>query len=496
MRPTRGDVVAGVTVAVVLVPQSLAYAELAGLPPVHGLYTAAAAPIAAALIGSSPYLQTGPVAVTSLLTLGALAPHAGADSGTLVAHAALLAILVGVIRVLLGVMRLGAISYLMSMPVIAGFTVAAAVLILLSQLPGIVGIRAEATNGVAVAAESVGRFPEWNLIAIAVGVTTCAVLVLGRRASTVFPWAFTVTAIALTASTVGVLSAPGLGPVPSGLPQLSLNLPGDAVPQLILAALIIAVIGLAEPASIARHYATADQVRWHPNREFIGQGLANLASGAAGGYPAGGSFSRSALGKLAGARTRWSGAFTGLIVLALLPVAGVLSALPRAVPAAIVIVAALSLVNHAAIREYWRHSRPQFLVLVTTFVVTLATAPRVELGLLIGVGLALAVHVWREMQIDMETWRDGVTLYVRPHGVLYFASAPILEAHTAALLAEHPTATRIVIDLRRLGRLDLTGLLTIRDFVAHAKDAGATVELDGIPPHAADRIRSVLGDGC
>lgn len=495
-RPTGGDLIAGISVALVLVPQSLAYAELAGLPAVHGLYAAAAAPIAAAAIGSSPYLQTGPVALTSLLTLGAIAPLAPTGTAEFAGLAALLALLVGIIRVALGLLRWGALSYLMSVPVVTGFTVAAAVLIIGSQVPALTGTgRVTAGNPLATAAGALTSPSAWVTGSILIGLLTIAVLLLGRRLVPVFPWVLLITIGAVLANQRGVVALPPLGDIPSGLPALSLALPWSAAPSLLVPAVVIAVVGFAEPASIARRYAAQDRQPWDPDREFVGQGLANLGAAVAGGLPAGGSFSRSALSRQTGARTRWSGAITGVAVLGFLPFAGLLSDLPVAVLAGIVIAAVASLIDVSAFREYWQQSRPQFLVAVPTFVATLALAPHVEQGLLIGVGLALAVHLWRESRLDIDAWRTDGTLYVLPHGVLYFGSAPQFEAQIRSLLAANADVDTVEIDLHRLGRVDLTGIYVLRDAAKHALAADTAIRFTRIPPHAIDRIRAVLGSG-
>lgn len=493
-RPTRGDLVAGVTVALVLVPQSLAYAELAGLPPVHGLYAAAVAPVAGALVGSSPYLQTGPVALTSLLTFGALAPLAATGDASLPAYAALLALLVGGVRLVLGLLRWGGLAYFMSLPVVTGFTVAAALLILCSQVPSLVGVESESANPVAAATSALADPSQWSVAALGLGLVTVVVILGGRWLSRVVPWVLLATVAALLVSGLDLLHVPQVGPIPGGLPVPALDLPWHAVSGLLVPAVLIALVGFAEPASIARRYAEQDRRPWDPDREFTGQGLANLAAGLFAGYPTGGSFSRSALNRAAGARTRWSGAVTGLVVLAALPVVGVLSALPVAVLAAIVIASVLPLIDLSGFRDYWRYSRPQFLVAVPTFVVTLVAAPRVERGLLVGVALALAVHLWRETRIQVHVdHRDGV-LHLRPEGVLYFASAPALEARLASLLDHHTGTRRVVVDLHRLGRLDLTGLLALRGFAGYAHASGAEVELHGVPAHARDRAERVFAD--
>lgn len=491
-RPVPGDLLAGITVALVLIPQSLAYADLAGLQPVHGLYAAMAAPIAGALIGSSPYLQTGPVALTSLLTLGALAPLVQTGTAEFAQYAALLALLVGVARVALGLLRWGALSYLMSLPVVTGFTFAAAVLIIGSQLPQLTDVASDADSPVLAAEHALASPAEWSWAAIAVALATIAIVLGGRRLAASVPWILLVTVGGLAASRAGWIDVATVGAVPPGLPEITLALPWSDVPTLIVPALVIAVVGFGEPAAIARRYASTDGRRWDPDREFIGQGLANLGAGLAGGYPAGGSFSRSALNRMSGAKTRWSGMITGLAVLAFLPFADQLSDLPTALLAGLVIVAALSLLDFGQFREYWRHSRPQFFVAVPTIVATLATAPRVERGLLIGVGLALAVHLWRESRLDVDSWCEDGTLHILPHGVLYFGSAPDFESEVATLQAQHPDATSVEIDLHRLGRLDLTGVYVLRDIADRADRIGKTVRFTNVPSHAAERVARIL----
>ena len=492
-RLAPADLLAGFTVALVLIPQSLAYADLAGLQPVHGLYAAAAAPIAGALIGSSPYLQTGPVALTSLLTLGALAPFAPTGTGDFARYAALLALLVGVARVALGLLRWGALSYLMSLPVVSGFTVAAAVLIIASQLPALADVPSEADSPIAAAADAIASPGQWSWAAIGIAAATVGIVLVGRRLLASIPWILLVTVAGLAASRAGWIDVTTVGSIPSGLPPISLNLPWGDVPQLIVPALVIAIVGFGEPAAIARRYASNEGKRWDPDREFIGQGLANLGAGLVGGYPAGGSFSRSALNRMSGAKTRWSGMITGLAVVAFLPFADVMSALPTALLAGLVVVAAMSLLDLGQFRDYWRHSRPQFFVAVPTFVATLATAPRIERGLLLGVGLALAVHLWRESRLDVDSWREDATLHIVPHGVLYFGSAPDFESEVAALQAQHSDARFIDVDLHRLGRLDLTGVYVLRDIADRADRVGVAVRFRNVPAHAAERVQAVLG---
>lgn len=491
--PARGDLVAALSVALVLVPQSLAYAELAGTPVVNGLYTAAVAAIAAGFIGSSPYLQTGPTAATSLLTFGALAPIVTAGTENFAAHAALLALVVGAVRLLLGLFRWGVVAYLMSQPVVSSFTVAAAILIVSSQVPALLGVRVDHDSPLVAAGAALGRAGEWDLVSLGIGAFVIAVMLLGRRVSPLFPGALVATVVALGASALGWVSVAEVGRIPDGLPPLSAGLPWDTLGSLLVPGLVIALVGFAEPASIARRYAAEDRRAWDADREFVGQGLANLASGAFSGYPVGGSFSRTALGRLSGARTRWSGALTGVVVLAVMPVASVLSSLPKAALAGLVMASVFSLLEVRPFRDAWRFSRPQFFVALPTFVATLVAAPRVERGVLVGVALALAVHLWRELRLELEVWTTDDTLHVRPQGVLYFASAPSLETRVMSLMADAPDLRHVVVHLDQLGRLDLTGALVLRSLVEDMESSDATVTIEGTQPQARRLVSAVLG---
>lgn len=505
--PTRGDLVAAVTVALVLVPQSVAYAGLAGLPAQHGLYAAAAGPVLAGLAGSSPYLQTGPVALTSLLTLGALAPlaAAGAGPGELAAHAALLALVVGVVRTAVGVLRLGFVAYLMSQPVVAAFTLGAALLIAASQVPALLGVEAGHANPALAAGAALLRPGEWSGWAVLVGVGALALTWGARRLSPLVPGAFVAALGALLLARLTGVDLVLVGTIPDGFPDLSPPAAWSALsglPGLLVPGVVIALVGFAEPASIARQYASADRAAWSPDREFVGQGLGNLGSGLFGGYPVGGSFSRSALNRLSGARTRWSGLLTGLLVLAFLPFVSVLSDLPTAALAGLIIASVLPLLNPRPVTRTLRMSRPQFGVALVTLLVSIAAAPQVQYGVIAGVVLALAVHLWRELRLDVEVWsrpggRDedgpaGEVLHVRPAGVLYFGSAPLLETRVLSELAGRPEVGEVQLHLQRLGRVDITGALVLRAICRDLDRAGVRVELSGAQPHNRRLVEQVF----
>lgn len=491
-RPARGDFVASVSVALVLVPQALAYAVIAGVDPVYGLYAAVAAPLAGALIGSSPYLQTGPVAVTSLLTFGALAPLAEPRSVEFAGLAAVLAIVVGLARVALGLVGAGPIAYLMSQPVVVSFTSAAALIIISTQVPGLLGVSTDADNPLLGAAQALADPGAWSWAALGLGLGAAALLIGGRRISALFPGA-------LLAVVGGIVLSKLVGYDGDVVGEVVLELRGPAgvsfgdVASLLVPGLVIAIIGFAEPASIARKYAAMDRQPWNSNKEFVGQGLANLAAGAVGSFPVGGSFSRTSLNRLSGARTRWSGAFTGLLVLVALPFVAVLADLPIAVLSGLVIGAVMSLVDVRTPVLYWYWSKPQLAVGLVTAVSTMVLAPRVERGVILGVMAALAVHLWREMRVPVPAEVEDDVLHLRPTGVLYFGSAPAVERAINALIMKHPDVGRVVLHLDRVGRLDLTGALMVRDLLEEAEAGGRTLEIQGAREHAAKLLTRVLG---
>lgn len=490
--PTPRDFVSGVGVALVLIPQAMAYAELAGLPSQVGLFAAAVAPIAATFFASSPYLQTGPSALTALLTLGALVPLAALGSTEYVRLAALLAVVVGIARVLIGVLKTGWISYMMSRPMMDGFTSGAAILIIGSQLPGLVGVQAPDGGVLGRAAWTLANPGSWETAALLMGLVTVGVIIGSRRIHPLVPGVLIATIMGWTFSVLTDYSGSTVGEVRAALPVLDFRLPLSQLSLLILPGFVIALVGFAEAASISRFYAARERMLWSPDREFISQGVANLASGLFGGLPVGASFSRSSLNYLSGARTRWSGAATGVTVLIFLPFAQVLSPLPRAILSAIVISAVIPLIRLSLLISLWRMSRAQASVGWLTFGCTLWLSPHVEQAVVIGVFAAVAIHMWRELRPGIESWTDTRGVHIRPAGVLWFGSAAILEEMAAERLAREPDAERLVIHLEGLGRIDLTGALALGEFIAGAKEGGFEVELEGVPAHAERILHGVL----
>ena len=264
------DVVAGLSVALVLIPQSVAYAELAGMPSHHGLYAAALPPIAAAFFASSPYLQAGPVALTALLTLGALLPLAQAGSAEYVGLAALLALVVGVVRMLVGALKAGWLSYLMSRPMLSGFTSAAAILIVSSQLPGALGSPAPDGSVLGRAVWAIGHPTSWEVASIGLTAVTVLLVLGGRAIHSLVPGVLLAAAGGIVFSSLTGYAGAAVGDIPAGLPRLTLDLPWHRLPVLLLPGAVIALVGFAEAASIARVFASEEQGIPRPGRRQPG----------------------------------------------------------------------------------------------------------------------------------------------------------------------------------------------------------------------------------
>ena len=489
---TLGDLVAGISVALILIPQSLAYAQVAGMPPIRGLYAAALPPIAAAIFASSPYLQTGPVAMTALLAFGVLSAQATPGSDEYIQLGILLALVVGVVRIGLGLLRGGGVAYLMSQPMLMGFVPAAAILIISTQIPSALGVSPRGDGLLEDAAHALVHPGSWETTSLVLTLLIVPLIILGPRIHRVFPGVLMAVVAAIVFSLASDYGGPTVGEIASGLPPFGLDVTWSELPTLLVGGAVIALVGFAEASSISRTFATIDRQRWNADREFVSQGSANVVSAVSGGFPVGGSFSRSAVNRQAGARTRWSGAVTGIVVLIFLPFAGSLESLPRAVLAAIVIGAVLPLVRLPPLIRLWRHSKPQFVVAWATFGLTLGLAPDIQWAVVAGIGLAIAVHLARELSLDIETELDGQDLHLRPIGVLWFGSANVLEDAFVDIMAEHQQAERLVVHLGGVGRVDLSGALTLRWLVQRARSSGLEVEIADVPPRARRWVASLI----
>jgi len=422
-KPDQIDFLAGFSVALVILPQSLAYAQLAGLPPRYGLFAAALPLIVFSMFASSPYLQTGPVALTSLLTFGVLtSANYIPESTNYIGAAALLALFVGIFRILLGSIKGGWIAYLISQPVLQGFTGAAAIIIMSSQLPKALGNDLVVPDGsILNQAFWAIKSPEsWNFYAISISIFTIIIMFSSKKIHKLFPGVLFVSALGIIFVTLEMYNGSVVGDsneVSNELPSLFTQFNFSQSLNLLIGAIIIAIVGFAEPSAIARTYANEEKSIWNVNRELIASGLANITSALNGSFPVGGSFSRSSLNRVIGAKSQWSGAITGATVLIFLPFASILNHLPQAVLGAIVIGAAIKLFKPKGIIAIFKSSMNHGFITSLTFILTLALSPNIHYALIAGMIATFVLNYLDPASIKAETEND--TIRIRVKGLIW-----------------------------------------------------------------------------
>lgn len=492
----RADLIAGITVALVLVPQSMAYAQLAGLPPYIGLYASFVPVILASFMGSSRQLATGPVAVVSLMTAAALQPLATASPEGYLVYAAVLALLIGVFQLVLGLFRLGVLVDFLSHPVVVGFTNGAAIIIATSQLSKFFGVQVEAAEQ---QYETVWRVlveasQNTHMPTLVMGLFALALMILMKKFLPKIPGVLT--AVVVTTVIAYVIGFNGMGgkvvgEVPKGLPGLSVpNFGVDAVLQLMTAAMTIALIGFMEAVAIAKAMAAQTRQRLDTNQELVGQGIANIASGVFQGYPVSGSFSRSAVNLGAGAVTGFASVVTGLVVAAtLLFMTPLLFHLPQATLAAIIVMAVINLVKIEPIKHAMKVQKHDGIVAIITFVLTLILAPHLEMSIMVGVVLSLGLYLYRTMRprfSELSLHPDGTlrdadvfdlprceTISVlRFDGSLYFANTGYFENRVLSHVAAKPGLKFLIIDAEGINEIDATGEDMLHVLVQRLKVAG------------------------
>jgi SulP family sulfate permease len=519
----RADLIAGVTVALVLIPQSMAYAQLAGLPAYYGLYISFLPVIVAAMFGSSRQLATGPVAIVSLLTASAIIPLAG-DPGHMTQQqllsiyapmAILLAFLVGVFQVFLGVFRLGMIVNFLSHPVIVGFTNAAAMIIGLSQLNKIFGVDKQRSELFIRDIWGVMRqIPEQtHLPTLAFGLGAVLLLVGLKKYYPRVPGVL----VAVGASSLlswlvgyeGMKQDGVVGSIPAGLPSLvAPQFDMGMMVALFPAAVVISLVGFMEAISIAKAMAATTKDRIDPNQELIGQGLANVVGSFFQAYPASGSFSRSAVNLEAGAVTGMSSVFTGLVVLlTLLFLTPLLYHLPKAVLAAVIIVAVTGLINVESVRHAWRACRHDGIASVATFLATLAFAPHLDQGIMVGVSLALGLYLYRSMSprvahlgryedgtlrdlaVHPELATDENIIVVRFDGSLYFANVAYFEEAILHAVADKPAARFLLVVGDGINELDASGEEVLHHINSRLRSNGIDLVISGLKRQVMQVLR-------
>ena len=476
-RPTaallRGEALAGLTVGLMVIPQGVAYAQLAGMPLVTGIYASLLPALVAVLFSASARLSVGPTALTCLMVFTSLMPLAEPGSPQWVELAVWLALLSGLLQVALGLFRFGWLLNLINSPVLMAFTQAAAVLIITSQLPALLGFR--------VGWAEMLRQPAIDPLATAFGLAALAVLMMARRWKPTFPGVLLIVAVAAALSYVTGFATRGgavVGPLPRGLPTPYLpGWPGwHVLGQLVLPTLVVTLVSFLETASSAKVDSQRKGERWDQDQDLIGQGLAKIASGFSGAFATSSSFSRSALNLYAGAQTGWATIVSvGVVLLALLLFTPVLRFVPQAVLAAIVVAAVLGLIRPREFARLWRISRVETAIAAATFVVTLAAAPALYWGVLTGVLMSLSLFLYQRLHpriIEVGLHPDGSlrdrhlwhlsplaphTYALRMDAALDFAAASRFERNLTEYLTAHPDTRHVCLFAQPINRVDATG---------------------------------------
>jgi sulfate permease, SulP family len=520
------DLMAALIVTIMLIPQSLAYALLAGLPAEVGLYASILPLFAYALFGTSRTLAVGPVAVVSLMTATAIAPIAAPGTPEYLTAALTLALLSGLILAIMGILRLGFIANLLSHPVISGFITASGILIATSQLKSILGIKASGETLLELLPQLLANFGETNLPTLVLGLTVTAFLFwvrkglkplllrLGLKARTAELLAKAGPLVAVAASILAVLlfdlEAKGVrtvGRIPQSLPPLTLPIIDLTLwSQLLIPAFLISLIGFVESVSVAQTLAAKRRQRITPNQELIGLGAANLAAAFTGGYPVTGGFARSVVNFDAGAETPAAGAFTAIgIGVAALFLTPLLASLPIATLAATIIVAVLSLVDFKTPRTLWRYSKSDFAALPTTFAVTLVFG--VEPGVISGVTLSLALLVWKSSRPHAaivgrvpgtEHFRnvkrhDVITLphllTIRIDEALTYLNARWLEEFVLEQMAEHKEIKHLILMCSAVNAIDASALESLEAINLRLADGGIKLHLSEVKGPVLDVLK-------
>jgi sulfate permease, SulP family len=505
------DLAAGLTVGVMLIPQGMAYALIAGMPPNYGLYASLVPLVVYALLGTSRQLAVGPVAMISLLVAAGVGPLAGGDPQRYIELALLLALMVGVLQLAMGLLRFGFLTSFLSHPVLAGFTSAAALIIGASQLRHLVGVDLPGTNQVHEIVLALARqLGAIHPLTLGVGVAAMALLAGLRKWRAAFPGAIAVVALFTVAAAVFHLEGAGLrvvGAVPAGLPRPALPvLDPSALLALLPVALAIALVGFMESIAVAKVYATRHKYRVDPNQELVALGAANLAGSVFLAFPTTGGFSRTAVNDQAGARTGVATLVSaGIIALTLVFLTGLFRSLPNAVLAAIVMTAVVSLVQWREALHLWHVDRRDFAIMMTTFGATLGLG--IEAGILVGVVVSLGALVYetsrphsavlgrlpgtdtfRNLDRHPEAERpDGVAVY-RLDAALCFANAEFLRDQVRALAEADPAPRALVFDFHAVNGMDSTALHHVDELVDYLRGAGVAVHFAGVKGPVMDRL--------
>jgi SulP family sulfate permease len=521
-----GDGVAALIVTIMLIPQSLAYALLAGLPPEVGLYASVAPLLLYAVFGTSRVLAVGPVAVVSLMTAAAIGEHAVAGTPEYWAIAITLAFLSGAMLTLMGVLRLGFLANFLSHPVISGFISASGLLIAASQVKTLMGVTAEGENFFALVHSLILHATNTHMLTLTMGILTTAFLFWARkglkplllgmgikaRLADVLTKTGPVAAIAVTTLLTWGLDWQGqgvkiVGTVPQGLPPLTMPLWDMALwKELAIPALLISIVGFVESVSVGQTLAAKRRQRIEPDQELVALGAGNLSAAFTGGFPVTGGFARSVVNFDAGAQTPAAGVFTALgITLASLFLTPALYFLPQATLAATIIVAVLSLVDFGILKRTWAYSKADFVAVLATLGGTLGLG--VEAGLVIGVSVSLALFLLHSSRPHIaevglvpgtEAFRNVLRhavkvspelISLRVDESLFFANSRALEDRVNNAVATNPQLKHVVLQCSAINSIDASALESLETIEKRLRDSGVTFHLSEVKGPVMDRLQ-------
>jgi SulP family sulfate permease len=506
----KDDLIAGITVSLVAVPQALAYAQLAGVPPYWGLYASLIPTIIGAVFGSSRQLSTGPVAMTSLLTAASIAPLAAHGSDQFYAYVILLALISGVFQIAFGALRMGVLLNFLSHPVLMGFINAAALIISLSQLPTLLGIPAKQSNHFLLDVWNVlTNINTMHEMSLAFGLIAIMALLAFKKFAPKLPGVLITVALLTWASYALHFADIGgrvVGEIPKGLPSISVP-PMDwkATMNLLPAAFVVALISFMEAMSSSKVIAIKTRRKWNENQELVAQGLAKVAAAFCHSMPVSGSFSRSALNLASNARTGLASVISAMsVLLTLLFFTPLLYNLPKPVLAAIIMVAVLGLINFKVIVKAWKANRDDGIASIITFFATLSFAPNIQNGILTGILLSLALLLYRMMRPRIailgmhqdETLRDAERHGLPPlhpklgairfDGALRFVNVSYFEDALLELERENPEISHILVKASGINEIDASGVEMLSNLITRFKDSGIILAFSGFKKQVQD----------
>ena len=496
----RADVMAGITVALFLIPQSMAYAELAGLPAYYGLYASVIPVIIGALWGHVPQLASGPVAISGILTFSILSYHAPGDATKYIQLAILLAIVVGVVRIVIGALKLSSIINLISHPVIIGFTNGCALIICMSQINKIFGLEKASNQGVfafvtdfTTMLKGLGSMTAINYYSIALGIGTMLMIWFIKKKFPKFPSMLTAVVVTTFLSwKFGFVDMGGkvVGDIPAGLklttPQWnwegSENISMFAMAiKLLPDAIVLCFIGFMEMVAISKAVSLQTKQPLNLDQELIGQGVSSIGGGFSNAYPTSVSFSRSAMNLMLGAKTGLCNIVAALVVvIVLFFFTHLLFHLPKATLAAGIIMAVYPLIKFRPISLALKASKADGLAAIITFAATILYAPKITNGVFIGAGIAIILHLYRTMKPEvqiLDTYDEltgdtsakvalsSEVIAMRFSGSIYFASVSYFETMLLKAINKKPDAQYIILDSRGINRIDASGEWGLRQLL-------------------------------